>query len=227
MKNKIFLISILAAGLAACGNNEPIPETPLPDDVADLGLSVCWSKNNLAAATPSECGAYFAWGETDIKPYYDWSSYKWCRSAPTSLTKYNSSPTYGKVDNKLTLDKSDDAALQKLGDKYRIPTEAQFKELMDHCYWTPETIQTPVGTVKGYRITSHNEEYTDSIFLPFNGYYSDAKLNDKNEYGYYWTSERNPYIPTVSIYLRTDDELVTSDGHTREAGMGIRPVYVK
>lgn len=45
-------------------------------EYVDLGLSVKWATVNIGAETPYEIGDYFAWGETEPKDNYDWSSYK-------------------------------------------------------------------------------------------------------------------------------------------------------
>ena len=42
----------------------------------DLGLSVKWATCNVGANNPEDYGDYFAWGETEPKDVYDWSTYK-------------------------------------------------------------------------------------------------------------------------------------------------------
>ena len=67
-------------------------------DYVDLGLSVKWATCNVGASTPEEYGYYFAWGETEPKTIYDWTTYKWCRGSNATLTKYNTDNDYGIVD---------------------------------------------------------------------------------------------------------------------------------
>ena len=45
----------------------------------DLGLpsGLLWAETNVGAASSSDDGDYFAWGETEPKSYYVWSTYKW------------------------------------------------------------------------------------------------------------------------------------------------------
>ncbi|MCI7430492.1 MAG: hypothetical protein MSS84_06410, partial [Bacteroidales bacterium] len=71
-------------------------------DYVDLGLpsGTKWATCNVGASTPEEYGNYYAWGETTPKAYYDWSTYKWCNGSKTTLTKYNTSSSYGTVDNR-------------------------------------------------------------------------------------------------------------------------------
>ena len=93
-------------------------------DYVDLGLSIKWATCNVGASSPEEYGDYFAWGETEPKSIYDWSTYKYCNGSETTLTKYNYSNIYGTVDNKTTLEMSDDAARANWGGGWRMPTEA-------------------------------------------------------------------------------------------------------
>ena len=77
----------------------------------DLGLpsGLKWATCNVGAKTPEEYGDYFAWGETEPKDYYDWSTYKWCDgSSNAMMTKYCDDYFYGSVDNKTVLEASDD-----------------------------------------------------------------------------------------------------------------------
>ncbi len=79
-----------------------------PYEAVDLGLSVKWATCNVGATKPEEYGGYYAWGETEEKSYYDWSTYKWCNGSSTSMTKYCTTSSYGTVDNKTVLDPADD-----------------------------------------------------------------------------------------------------------------------
>ena len=92
-------------------------------------MSVKWATCNVGATKPEEYGDYFAWGETDPKSTYDWSTYKYCNGSSSTLTKYNTDNSQGTVDNKTTLDLSDDAARANWGDSWRMPTDAELTEL--------------------------------------------------------------------------------------------------
>ena len=50
-------------------------------EYVDLGLpsGTKWATCNVGANSPEEYGDYFAWGETEPKSYYGWSTYKWCK----------------------------------------------------------------------------------------------------------------------------------------------------
>ena len=90
-------------------------------EYVDLGLSVKWATCNVGASKPEEYGDYFAWGETQPKSNYDWNTYKWCNGSNDTQTKYNTKSNYGTVDNKTTLDLSDDAACANWGGNWRMP----------------------------------------------------------------------------------------------------------
>ncbi|MDY4512770.1 MAG: hypothetical protein SPE10_04900, partial [Paludibacteraceae bacterium] len=105
-------------------------------EYVDLGLSVKWATCNVGASKPEEYGNYYAWGETTTKSTYNWSTYKWCNGSKTTLTKYNTSSSYGTVDNKTVLELADDAARANWGGAWRMPTDAEWTELRENCTWT-------------------------------------------------------------------------------------------
>ena len=75
----------------------------------DLGLpsGTKWAKCNVGAATETDYGDYFQWGDIEDKSDDDcsWASYKHCDWAYDTLTKYNTFPLFGEnPDDKTTLD---------------------------------------------------------------------------------------------------------------------------
>lgn len=66
----------------------------------------------------------------------------------------------------------------------RLPTQAEFNELINNCNW----VWTDENYVYGYKITSNVTGYTDnSIFLPAAGYIEEyGSATDKSTSGYYW-----------------------------------------
>lgn len=157
-------------------------------DVIDLGLSVKWASCNVGASYPEGYGYYYAWGETDTKYEYSWSSYDWCYNSNSyNLTKYCSNSIYSyysTVDNKTTLDLEDDAAYSYKGDGWRMPTSEEFNELLYWCTWE----WTSLNGVYGYKVTGPNG---NSIFLPAAGYRSDWSTYSTGSLGYYYTSSLN------------------------------------
>ena len=149
----------------------------------DLGLpsGTLWADRNVGADSPEAYGDYFAWGETEPKSYYDWSTYKWCNGSYNTQTKYCTKSSYGTVDNKTTLDLEDDAAYVNMGQEWRMPTEAELYELKDKCTWT----WTTQNGTKGYKVTGPNG---NSIFLPAAGFRDSSDLYDAGSRGFYWSS---------------------------------------
>lgn len=87
-------------------------------DYVDLGLpsGLLWATCNVGANAPEECGDYFAWGETQPKTTYNWSTYQYANGTSwddPQLTKYCNKSSYGYngfIDNLITLLPEDDAA---------------------------------------------------------------------------------------------------------------------
>ena len=156
-------------------------------EYVDLGLSVKWATCNVGANSPEDYGDYFAWGETEPKTTYSWSTYKYCNGTYKTITKYCTKSSYGTVDNKTTLELSDDAAHVNWGGKWRMPTRAEQDELRDtnNCTWT----WTTQNGVKGYKVTS--KKNGNSIFLPAAGSRDDDYLFDAGSGGGYWSSSLN------------------------------------
>ena len=189
-----------------------------PHPYVDLGLSVLWATTNVGATTPEEYGDYYAWGETETKDFYGWSTYKWCNGTDNTLTKYCSNPSLGAdgfTDGLTTLLPEDDAAHVHWGAMWRMATKSEFRELIDNCRWETTTL----NGVKGYRVTSTVPGYTDrSIFLPLAGYHNhDLGASNVGISVRYWSS-------SGSNTSASDLYMATLEGNTRRIGMSIRPV---
>ena len=197
----------------------------LPSGAVDLGLSVLWATSNLSASGLSDAwwrhGDYYAWGETKTKSNYSWSTYKWCNGSSSTLTKYNTSSSIGAVDNKTEFkdyDYEDDAARKILGGKWRIPTDAEWTELIKNCTWT--------WTSLGMTVKSKKVGYTDkSISLPAGGERINASLYSDSTCGYYWSSSLctdDPYLAWIVVFSSSN---VPQRSHgTRSDGISVRPV---
>lgn len=208
--------------VAYCTVNVKDPYSVAPSAV-DLGLSVKWAAFNLGAIKPEGFGRGFAWGEIEPKTTYSWATYKWCGGSNTTLTKYNTLESSGTVDGKTTLDPEDDAAQVNLGGYWRMPTEAEFAELMDpnNCTWT----WTNVNGVYGYRVTSKKAGYTDkSIFLPAAGSWSGTNHNYANTDGFYWSSSLGEDAPYGAWYIDFHGSNQQMICNNRCYGRSIRPV---
>lgn len=186
----------------------------------DLGLSVKWATCNVGATAPEEYGDYFAWGETTPKTTYDWSNYKYCNGDEYSMTKYCTDSYYGTVDNKTTLELSDDAARVNWGGSWRMPTYGELSELRNtnNCTWE----WTTQNGVNGYKVTS--KKNGNSIFLPAAGFRGSSGLCDVTTAGLYWSSSlstSNGFDACILGFYSSGVDLV---GNYRYVGQCVRPV---
>ena len=188
-------------------------------DYVDLGLpsGIKWAAYNVGATKPEEYGGYYAWGETEEKSNYSWSTYKWCNGTYNTMTKYCTDSSYGTVDNKTVLDPEDDVAHVKWGGSWRMPTKAELDELRNKCSWQ----WTTLNGVNGYRVTGPNG---NSIFLPAAGYRDGTSLFLEESYGYCWSSTPNESRSSYAYSLYFDSSDYGWDGYYRGDGQSVRPV---
>lgn len=186
-------------------------------EYVDLGLSVRWATCNIGANYPGETGDYFAWGEIEPKVWYSWSTYKWSNGNEQTLTKYCLDENYGIVDNKITLEVSDDVARMEWGDRWRMPTQQEFKELLDFC--TLRWIK--FNSMYGYEVTSNING--NKIFLPLTGYMIESELITA-PFGYYWCSTLDVTDSDNAMQLGFTDTWLGVLSSTRMYGQPIRPV---
>ena len=188
-------------------------------EYVDLGLPSGrkWAAYNVGATKPEEYGGYYAWGETEEKSNYSWSTYKWCNGSYNTMTKYCTDSSYGTVDNKTVLDPEDDVAHVKWGGSWRMPTKAEQDELRNKCSWQ----WTTLNGVNGYRVTGPNG---NSIFLPAAGYRLDTSLYLGGSFGNYWSStplESLSYSACCLYFLGTNFDW---NSYNRYYGLSVRPV---
>ena len=187
-------------------------------EYVDLGLSVKWATCNVGASSPEDYGDYYAWGETETKSTYDWSTYKWCKGSYNTMTKYCTDSYYGTVDNKTVLDPEDDVAHVKWGGSWRMPTVADQDELREKCTWT----WTTQNGKKGYKVTSKSNG--KSIFLPAAGYRLNSSLNNAGTSGYYWSASLDESSPYYAWYVDFGSSNVSRYDFYRCYGRSVRPV---
>ncbi len=190
-------------------------------EYVDLGLpsGLLWATCNVGAENPEDYGNYYAWGETDTKDNYSWSTYKY-GSDWDVLTKYNTNSNNGIVDNKTVLDPEDDAAHVNWGGAWRMPTDEEIGELINNC----TTEWTTINGKNGYKVTSNINN--NHIFLPAAGCRYDSSLDGGGSYGNYWSSSLNSGCPDFAWYLIFDssDFLGYIAGYYRYCGFFVRAV---
>ena len=162
------------------------PGVPIPTDCVDLGLAsgLLWAKYNIGTTEPTQLGNYYAWGETSPKKKYNGSSYKHFKT--DSYDNVKKIYKYNEGDGKEVLDLEDDAARANLGVGYRIPTKADWEELLDDCKWEAVTVTLPIEldpaqkkSVARWKVTGPNGNY---IILPATGGVKRTGVYFGNEY---------------------------------------------
>ncbi len=128
------------------------------------------------------------------------------------------------MDNISQLQRVDDAASVALGDKWRIPTEKEIKELINNCTW----IWGKKNGVVGYTVKSKVNK--NSIFLPAGGhyvddmYYNNTNYGDDYRVGFYWSSNVARDYPYQALILGIDIQSTSVAQQFRSTGSLIRPV---
>ena len=189
-------------------------------EYVDLGLSVKWAKCNVGAEKETDAGLYFAWGETTgytasqvgTDKQFSWSDYKYGNSS-SNLTKYNQS------DGKTVLESADDAATQIMGSDWRMPTEAEFQELLANTNkeWTQ------VNCVNGYKFTA-KKDTSKYIFIPAAGNCGDGSVINVGRYGYVWSSSLSTSGPSRAWNLGFDSGNCDMSYNYRYYGWSVRGV---
>lgn len=192
-------------------------------EYVDLGLPSgnLWAKCNLGASAPEAYGDYYAWGEVEPKQEYTKSNHKWYKEGAPSLgfTKYNNE------DGKLSLEDEDDAVIQKLGNGWRTPTLADFRELTNQKYTTIE--KTTLNGVAGYQITSKRNK--KSIFIPFAGFRNDKpqtrEISSDQTVAVCMTNQRRIDDQVFNCWsFAFEQDRIRRYGKRRYDGISIRPV---
>ncbi len=157
----------------------------------DLGLpsGLLWATCNVGATTPEGYGDYFAWAETDPKNLYVWGTYYYSNGSSDigDLWRYCNNDTLN------VLLPEDDAATANWGGDWRMPTKAEWQELLDN---TDHTLQYgPNGCWfiakdgSGNRIFLPTAGYYASSFNPTLGHYWSSTLARSNNIGHAWLLE--------------------------------------
>ena len=193
--------------------------SPDEPEYVDLGLpsGTLWATRNVGATNPEDYGDYFAWGETEPKDVYDWSTYEWCNGTDRTLTKYCAKSYYGTVDDKTELDPEDDAAYVNMGPSWRMPTKEQQDELKSSCTWT----WTTRNGVKGTLFTGPNG---NTLFLPATGYRGESSIYQAGKSDNYWSRTLYSNTPSYAYYLNYNMGSCYTSYRNRSYGYSVRAV---
>ena len=206
---KLLMFAALAVVLCSCGSgnskkNDTLANVHEGHEWVDLGLpsGLKWATCNVGASSPEEYGDHFAWGETRTKSTYTDDN---CASLNQS---------WGDIGG----NSSRDAATANWGGDWRMPTEAEFEELLNNCTWE----WTTQNSHEGYKVTS--KQNGQSIFLPAAGWRNGADKNYVGSYGSYWSSTPNASDPDHAYYLYFFEGSHGVNWDFHYYGVSVRPV---
>ena len=194
-----------------------------PSEAVDLGLSVKWSSSNLGAASATDVGDYYAWGETMAKTSFTWENYSFGHEASQeAMTIYN--PTDG-----LTILLPEHDVVHKVkGGHWRMPTREEWDELYVSCDW--QEVKSSEDELLGYNIVS--KKNGRMIYLPVTGYMDGTELKDGMRARYWSSSSTLKWGYRVDGYREYARNLndgcldgSTTYGDYRYFGMPVRGVY--
>ncbi|MCR4663756.1 MAG: InlB B-repeat-containing protein, partial [Paludibacteraceae bacterium] len=194
--------------------NDGITYTPV-----DMGAGVAWADRNVGATDPTKAGSYFYWGGTKA---YGEDGYTTVSSANyyTGVADMTAT-TSTAVASQYPLPAEADAATQKIGGQWRMPTYYEMNNLISSTY----TTNAPVN----YNYTVTNKYYTDDkIFIPAGGRYATTLSKGA---AYLWTStvaSKNGASSKPWVYYNhaMRGNVNTTGNSVAYYALPVRPVYV-
>ena len=154
-----------------------------------------WAECNVGATKPEERGYYFWWGDT-VGYKRNSNNNGWvsvANGAPFSFSSdkcLTSSKSVAQlqtdkyVDSAGNLVSAHDAATKHLGTPWRMPTDADFSDLISKC----DGARTTRNGVIGILVTGRDAYSSKSIFLPCTGHGDDSARLNLDSNGGFWSS---------------------------------------
>lgn len=158
---------------------------------------------NVGATSPGAYGNYYAWGETEQKQHYDDDN---CDTWEKEIGDIGGT--------------SRDVAHIEWGGNWRMPTKAEFDELLDedNCAWKWTTLDGH----NGYKVTS--KKTGNSIFLPAAGWRVGSSLDRTGVGGHYWSSTPYEGRTLFAVDLAFGSSFLGTGWRFRFGGCTVRPV---
>lgn len=204
-------ISIIMGHTTDAAVNASLCPNTLHPHVIDLGLpsGTKWTCCNIGAKDPLEYGDHYAWGEMLAKDFYSKDNY--CYYDVDQSSCHNIGDDIAGTNY--------DVATIRWGNKYSMPSNDQFQELVDNCTYS----WTTIGGVNGALFTASNG---NKIFLPAAGNYMDKGfILGVGSIGYYWASNQSTDATTYAYEIDfDDDDAYPNSNWYRYSGLSIRPV---
>ena len=205
----------------------------------DLGLKsgLKWASCNIGTNKPEEFGNFYAWGETKTKNRFHWGNYPYCGDPDPydgdtihweqgdygpnlALYKYNTKDTFhftggDNPDGITELVAGDDVATAQWGGLWRMPTKADWQELLAETTLEPVFEGDDNNDTKKFRGLRFTGSNGNSIFLPaagsYNGNQHDFYYNSGNDGQVeYWSSTLDKVYPYAACAFSYD---VTDEGN--------------
>ena len=193
-------------------------------EYVDLGLpsGTLWAACNVGADKPEEYGDYFAWGETQPKSSYYWSTYYYCDGERDRLTKYCYDSVYGNngfTDHLTILEAIDDAATVNWGEGWRTPTREEWGELFSNT----DKEFSMINDVEGWLFTAPNG---NNLFLPCADWLS-GEVESRTFSGVYWSSSFVDFFtgPDYAWCYYFGWNSCKIQSVERSLGLSVRPIH--
>ncbi|MCM1168477.1 MAG: hypothetical protein NC324_00915 [Bacteroides sp.] len=200
-EEEVYLFEMPARDMALQARFEAM-EVSVSVEAVDLGLSVKWAPWNVGASALEEYGGLYGWadptGEKNTTEFDDYPS----ANPPADIcgTEY-------------------DIARTQWGDGWRMPSQAEFQELVENCTWE----WTEVNGIQGCRATAANG---NSIFFPAAASRDGQNVsNQVGQRGCYWSGTLYPDNDRFAYYFYFYDKNQYADRNNRRyMGYSVRPV---
>jgi len=222
---KRLLITLMTVLVAFMANAQSCPDNNHPHAI-DLGLpsGTKWACCNVGATTPEGYGSYYAWGETEEKEKYDWTTYIHCDGSMETCHDLGSDIAGTKYD----------VAHVQWGGSWVLPSQDQIQELISKC----SCIWTRNNNVGGDLFTGPSG---GAIFLPEANEWREGRHNSASrdlfndgldsetdqlpDVGYYWASTHGVSNSSHASCILCSNGFAYWDTYNyRSSGLTVRPV---
>ena len=178
---------------------------------------------NVGATSETAYGDYFMWGSTTPNTASEctWTNAPF-NNGSSSYNETYFSQVKGTVCPNGVLAKEYDAASHIMGGDWRMPTKAEFDELLSGT--TNEWVTNYKGTgVNGMKFTSKTDT-SKYIFIPAADNYDNGSVDDVGKFGLVWSSSLYTSDSFHAWYLDFDSVYCGMAGNYRYNGQSVRGV---
>lgn len=195
-------------------------------EYVDLGLptGLKWAKCNVGATSETDYGDYFQWGSTEpnTADECNWADAPFNNGSDSYNKEYFTTHKSEWLDSKDNLKPEFDAARAIMGGDWRMPTEAEFDELLSGT--TNEWIEDFNGTgVNGRKFTSKTDT-SKYIFIPAAGFRTNGSVNYVDIYGDVWASSLDISHTDHAWCLNLNSDVCCMGYSYRYGGWSVRGV---